>query len=48
MKNDANLFDTMFTMRAMRRLKPDPVPEELVEQILRAGQAAPNGGNAQN
>jgi nitroreductase len=41
------LFDTMFNMRAMRRLKPDPVGTELVEQILRAGQAAPNGGNAQ-
>ena len=41
------LFDTIFNMRAMRRLKPDPVPAELVEKILRAGQAAPNGGNAQ-
>ncbi len=41
------LFDTMFNMRAMRRLKPDPVPADMVEQILRAGQAAPNGGNAQ-
>ena len=44
---DPNLFDTLFNMRAMRRLKPDPVPAELVEQILLAGQAAPNGGNAQ-
>ncbi len=42
-----DLFDTLFNMRAMRRLKPDPVPAELVEKILRAGQAAPNGGNAQ-
>ena len=46
--SDANLFETIFTMRAMRRLKPDPVPEALIEQILRAGQAAPNGSNAQN
>ena len=43
----AGLFDTISTMRAMRRLKPDPVPDQLVEQILRAGQAAPNGGNTQ-
>ena len=42
-----NLFDIMSTMRAMRRLKPDPVPDDLVERILRAGQAAPNGGNMQ-
>lgn len=48
MSEDAKLFDTLFTMRAMRRLKPDPVDPELIEQILRAGQAAPNGGNAQN
>jgi nitroreductase len=43
----AGLFDTILTMRAMRRLKPDPVPGDLIEQILRAGQAAPNGGNSQ-
>jgi nitroreductase len=45
--NDAKLFETLFSTRAMRRLKPDPVPEALIEQILRAGQAAPNGGNTQ-
>lgn len=45
--DDPKLFDIMFTTRAMRRLKPDPVPPELIEKILRAGQAAPNGGNTQ-
>jgi nitroreductase len=45
--DDPKLFDIMFSTRAMRRLKPDPVPPELIEQILRAGQAAPNGGNTQ-
>lgn len=44
---EAELFEIMFSMRAMRRLKPDPVPDELIERILRAGQAAPNAGNAQ-
>ena len=38
-----DLFDVMHTMRAMRRLKPDPVPDELVFKILRAGQAAASG-----
>jgi nitroreductase len=42
-----DVFDVMHTMRAMRRLKPDPVPDELVFKILRAGQAAASGGNTQ-
>ena len=41
------LFEVMSTMRAMRRLKPDPVPDTLVNQILQAGQWAPSGGNNQ-
>lgn len=48
MEEDAKLFETMGSTRAMRRLKTDPVPRELIEQILRAGQTAPSGGNAQN
>lgn len=45
---DANdVFEIMRTMRAMRRLKPDPVPDELIVKILQAGHTAPNGGNAQ-
>ena len=42
-----DLFETMETMRSMRRLKPDPVPDELVSKILKAGICAPNGGNTQ-
>jgi nitroreductase len=42
-----DLFETMQTMRAMRRLKPDPVPDELIRKILEAGICAPNGGNTQ-
>ena len=34
----------MQTTRAMRRLKPDPVPDELIQRILQAGQWAANGG----
>jgi nitroreductase len=43
----ADLFEIMSTMRAMRRLKPDPVPDELINKILQAGQWAPSGGNTQ-
>jgi nitroreductase len=42
-----DLFEIMENCRAMRRLKPDPVPDELVAKILRAGISAPSGGNTQ-
>ncbi len=42
-----DLFEIIETTRAMRRLKPDPVPDELIAKILRAGACAPNGGNTQ-
>jgi nitroreductase len=42
-----DLFDIIHTTRAMRRLKPDPVPDELIAKILQAGAAAANGGNTQ-
>jgi nitroreductase len=42
-----DLFETIETCRAMRRLKPDPVPDEMIAKILRAGICAPNGGNSQ-
>ncbi|MCX5203097.1 nitroreductase family protein [Streptomyces sp. NBC_00237] len=41
------LFDTMSTMRAMRRLKTDPVPDELLEQLVQAAVWGPSGGNMQ-
>jgi nitroreductase len=31
----------------MRRLKPDPVPDELIRKILQAGICAANGSNRQ-
>ena len=46
-KETSDLWETMSTMRAMRRLKPDPVPDELINKILQAGQWAPSGGNTQ-
>ena len=47
MAEDDKLFDIIQTTRAMRRLKPDPVPDALVAKILQAGMCAPNGGNIQ-
>ena len=45
--NESGIFEIMHTTRSMRRLKPDPVPNALVRQILEAGVAAANGGNMQ-
>jgi hypothetical protein len=43
----ADLFEIIRTTRSMRRLKPDPVPNELIRKILEAGVCAPSGGNMQ-
>src|ERR1700736_2745262 len=45
--NTADLFEIIRTTRSMRRLKPDPVPNELIRKILEAGVCAPSGGNMQ-
>lgn len=44
---DTDVFEIMRTTRAMRRLRPDPVPDDLIRRILEAGSAAANGGNTQ-
>jgi nitroreductase len=46
--NDIGLFEAMYSARALRRLKPDPVPEEILGRILDAAIQAPSAGNAQN
>ena len=42
-----DIFEAMNTQRAMRRLKPDPVPDELIWKLLDAAVKAPSGGNRQ-
>jgi len=42
-----DVFEIIHTTRAMRRLKPDPVPDDLIRKILEAGVCAANGGNYQ-
>ena len=46
-QHTTDLFEIMRTTRSMRRLKPDPVPNELIRKILEAGVCAPSGGNMQ-
>jgi nitroreductase len=45
---DAPIFEVMSTMRAMRRLKPDPVPDELLEKLVQAATWGPSGSNLQD
>ena len=45
--SDAGLFDIMYHCRAMRRLKPDPVPEEKLLALVDAALQGPSGSNAQ-
>ena len=42
-----DFFDVVTTQRAIRRLKPDPIPEAVHRQIMDAAICAPSGGNRQ-
>ncbi len=44
---DVLLFDAIRTTRAIRRLRPDPVPRELIRKVCESGTFAPSGGNRQ-
>ena len=48
MPEEIGLFEAMHTQRAIRYLKPDPVPDELIDKILEAAIRAPSGGNRQH
>jgi nitroreductase len=48
MPEATDLFEIISTTRAMRRLKPDPIPDALVRKILEAGVSAASGGNRQH
>ncbi len=42
-----DVFEAMETCRAIRLLKPDPVPAELIDKLLWAATRAPSPGNSQ-
>lgn len=44
---EPDLFEAIGSQRAMRRLKPDPLPREYIKKMLWAATRAPNGGNVQ-
>lgn len=44
---DITLGDAIFSLRAIRRIKPDPIPDADLKSILDAARQAPNGANRQ-
>src|SRR5437879_2426741 len=44
---EMELFEAMHTCRTVRRLRPDPVPDDVLRQVLTAATWAPSGGNRQ-
>ena len=41
------LYEAMSTQRAVRKLRPDAIPDDVLERVLTAATWAPSGGNAQ-
>jgi nitroreductase len=42
-----DLYDVMSTLRAVRRLRPDAIPADVLDRVLQAACWAPTGGNMQ-
>ncbi len=45
---EQDIFEIIYSTRAMRRLKSDPIPEDTLKKIVDAGIHAPSGGNLQD
>jgi nitroreductase len=46
--SDIGLFEAVYSARSIRKLSPDPVPDELITRVLETATQAPSAGNAQN
>ena len=44
---EMGIYETMRTLRAVRRLRPDPIPDAVLNRVLEAATWAPTGGNVQ-
>ena len=45
--SEIGVYSAMSTLRAVRRLRPDPIPGPVLERVLEAASWAPTGGNVQ-
>ena len=43
-----DLYEALYTTRAMRRVSSDPIPTDVVQAMLDAAVRSPSGGNSQN
>jgi len=44
---EIGLYDAMRSCRAVRRHRPDPIPDDVLRRVLEAATFAPSGGNTQ-
>jgi nitroreductase len=44
---EMGIYETMRTLRAVRRLRPDPIPDDVLHRVLEAATWAPTGANLQ-
>lgn len=44
---EIGVYEAMRTLRAVRRLRPDPIPDDVLRRVLEAATWAPTGGNVQ-
>ena len=42
-----DVFEALYTTRSMRRVKEDPIPEEIIKTMVDAAIRAPSGSNRQ-
>jgi len=47
MTEEIGLFEAMYNQRAIRKFKPNPVPDDLVRKLIESATKAPSGGNRQ-
>ena len=47
MTSELSLFEAIYTTRAIRKFKTDPIPDSVLRKVLEAAGQAPSGGNRQ-
>jgi nitroreductase len=47
-ESSEDVWEVLYTTRAIRRLRPDPIPDAIVHRLLDAAIRAPSGGNQQS
>jgi len=45
---EIGLFEAIYSAGSIRRLRPDPVPDDVISKVLDAAVRAPSGSNAQS